>query len=41
MPCILVADDSRDFAEMLRATLEEAGYEVVPADFRTGGNCRR
>ena len=31
MPCVLVADDSRPFAEMLRATLEDAGYEVVTA----------
>ena len=31
MTCVLVADDSRHFAEMLRATLEEAGYEVVTA----------
>jgi two-component system OmpR family response regulator len=31
MPCILVADDSRPFAEMLRASLEDAGYEVVTA----------
>lgn len=31
MPCILIADDSRNFAEMLRATLEDAGYEVVTA----------
>jgi two-component system OmpR family response regulator len=29
--CVLVADDSRPFAEMLRATLEDAGYEVVTA----------
>jgi DNA-binding NtrC family response regulator len=28
---ILVADDNRGFAELLRATLEEAGYEVVTA----------
>ena len=31
MQCVLVADDSRPFAEMLRATLEEAGFEVVTA----------
>jgi CheY-like chemotaxis protein len=31
MPCVLVADDSREFAGMLRATLEEAGFEVVTA----------
>lgn len=30
-PRVLVADDSRHFAEMLRATLEDAGYEVVTA----------
>lgn len=30
-PCILVADDSRPFAEMVRATLEDAGFEVVTA----------
>jgi CheY-like chemotaxis protein len=28
---ILVAGDNRGFAELLRATLEEAGYEVVTA----------
>jgi CheY-like chemotaxis protein len=28
---ILVADDNRGFAELLRATLEEEGYEVVTA----------
>jgi CheY-like chemotaxis protein len=28
---ILVADDNRSFAELLRATLEEAGYEVLTA----------
>jgi CheY-like chemotaxis protein len=31
MTCVLVADDSREFAELLRATLEEAGYDVVTA----------
>src|SRR5258706_367835 len=31
MHCVLVADDSRPFAEMLRATLEDAGFEVVTA----------
>jgi two-component system, OmpR family, response regulator len=31
MERILVADDSREFAEMVAATLEEAGYEVVTA----------
>jgi DNA-binding response OmpR family regulator len=29
--CVLVADDSREFADMLRATLEEAGFEVATA----------
>jgi DNA-binding response OmpR family regulator len=28
---ILVADDNRGFADLLRATLEEAGYDVVTA----------
>jgi CheY-like chemotaxis protein len=28
---ILVADDNRGFAELLRATLEEAGFEVLTA----------
>jgi CheY-like chemotaxis protein len=31
MPCVLVADDSTEFAEMLRATLEQAGFDVVTA----------
>ena len=35
LPCvtttILVADDNRVFAELLRATLEDEGYEVVTA----------
>ena len=31
MPCVLVADDSRPFAEMIRATLEDEGFEVVTA----------
>ncbi len=31
MGAILVADDNRGFAELLRATLEEAGFEVVTA----------
>jgi CheY-like chemotaxis protein len=30
-PTILVADDNRTFAELLRVTLEEAGYDVVTA----------
>ena len=29
--CVLVADDSRPFAEMLRASLEDAGFQVVTA----------
>jgi CheY-like chemotaxis protein len=28
---ILVADDNQGFADLMRATLEEAGYEVVTA----------
>jgi CheY-like chemotaxis protein len=28
---ILVADDNRGFAELLRATLEEAGFDVLTA----------
>ena len=31
MGAILVADDNRGFAELLRATLEEAGFEVLTA----------
>ena len=31
MGAILVADDNRGFAELLRATLEEAGFDVVTA----------
>jgi two-component system OmpR family response regulator len=31
MQCVLVADDSRPFAEMLRVTLEDAGFDVVTA----------
>ncbi len=31
MARILVADDSRELAEMIAASLEEAGYEVVTA----------
>jgi CheY-like chemotaxis protein len=31
MGSILIADDNRGFAELLRATLEEAGYHVVTA----------
>ncbi|HET7572894.1 MAG TPA: response regulator [Gaiellaceae bacterium] len=28
-PCVLVADDSREFAALVGATLEEAGFDVV------------
>jgi CheY-like chemotaxis protein len=31
MPRILVADDNRQLVEMLRATLEDAGFDVVTA----------
>jgi CheY-like chemotaxis protein len=31
MPRVLVADDSREFAEMVAASLEEAGFEVSTA----------
>jgi CheY-like chemotaxis protein len=31
VPSILVADDSRPFAELIRVSLEEAGYEVITA----------
>jgi CheY-like chemotaxis protein len=31
MPCVLVADDSQPFAEILRAVLEDAGFDVVTA----------
>lgn len=31
MPVVLVADDNRQIAEVLRATLEDAGYEVLTA----------
>ena len=31
MTCVLVADDNRQMAEVLRASLEDAGYEVVTA----------
>jgi two-component system, OmpR family, response regulator len=31
MPRILVADDDRHLAELLRATLDEAGFEAVSA----------
>ena len=31
MPRILVADDNRQLVELLRASLEEAGFEVVTA----------
>ena len=31
MALVLVADDNREFAELLRALLEDAGYEAVTA----------
>jgi CheY-like chemotaxis protein len=31
MPTVLVADDNRGFAELLRALLEDAGHDVVTA----------
>lgn len=31
MPCVLIADDNRQFAEMLRASLEDAGFDVLTA----------
>jgi CheY-like chemotaxis protein len=31
MTCVLIADDNHQVAEMLRATLEDAGYEVLTA----------
>jgi two-component system OmpR family response regulator len=31
MTCVLVADDNRQMAEVLRASLEDAGYDVVTA----------
>jgi len=31
MPTVLVADDNRGFAELLRALLEDAGHNVVTA----------
>jgi response regulator RpfG family c-di-GMP phosphodiesterase len=31
MTCVLIADDNHQAAEMLRATLEDAGYEVLTA----------
>jgi len=31
MPCILIVDDDRQVREMLRATLERAGYEIDEA----------
>ena len=35
MGAILVADDNRGFAELLRATLEEAGFDVLTASTKT------
>jgi two-component system, OmpR family, response regulator len=31
MTCVLVADDNRQMAEVLRASLEDAGYDVLTA----------
>ncbi len=31
MTCVLVADDNRQFAEFVRASLEDAGYDVLTA----------
>jgi len=31
MPCVLIADDNRQVAEVLRASLEDAGFEVLTA----------
>jgi CheY-like chemotaxis protein len=31
MTCVLVADDNHQMAEMLRASLEDAGYDVLTA----------
>src|SRR5258707_13451641 len=31
MACVLIADDNHQVAEMLRATLEDAGYDVLTA----------
>jgi CheY-like chemotaxis protein len=31
MTCVLIADDNHQVAEMLRATLEDAGYDVLTA----------
>jgi two-component system OmpR family response regulator len=31
MTCVLIADDNRQMAEVLRASLEDAGYEVLTA----------
>jgi CheY-like chemotaxis protein len=31
MPCVLIADDNRHFTEVLRASLEDAGFEVLTA----------
>lgn len=36
---ILVADDNRGFADLLRATLEEEGYEVVTASTGLAAVC--
>lgn len=31
MTCVLIAEDNRQLAEMLRASLEDAGFEVLTA----------
>jgi two-component system, OmpR family, response regulator len=31
MPCVLIADDNRQLTEMLRASLEDAGFDVLTA----------
>jgi len=31
MPCVLIADDNRQFAAVLRASLEDAGFDVLTA----------
>jgi CheY-like chemotaxis protein len=36
MPRVLVADDNRQFVEMVRAMLEDAGFEVVTASSGLG-----
>jgi two-component system OmpR family response regulator len=31
MPCVLIADDNRHLTEVLRASLEDAGFDVLTA----------